>query len=78
MTLDPHIEDLKQQISLKKSRYAVLRSEASSKRGADMKEFMEMMVLLQEINYIELCFRRDPGVADFLKEPDPSIRVIGA
>lgn len=76
MTLDPHVENLKQQIALKKERYAKLRAEARRDNGAGQQEFQEMLVLLQEINYIELCFRRDPGVADFLKEPDPNSHVL--
>lgn len=73
MTVDPHVTEIKRQVALKKARYAELRSEASSRRGAEMKEFMEMMVLLQEINYLELSYRREDGVCNFLKEPELSI-----
>lgn len=73
MTQDPHIEAIKAQVALKKARYAELRIEASSRRGADNKEFLEMLVLLQEINYLELSFRRDPDVTHFLHEPTPLV-----
>lgn len=76
MTQDPKVEDLKQQIALKKERYSKLRHDARRNSGAGPLEFQEMLVLLQEINYIELCFRRDPGVADFLKEPDQNTHVL--
>lgn len=75
MTLDPHVEDLNKQITAKKARYSDLRHEAS-KRGAHQAEFLEMLVLLQEINYLELSFRRAPGVCSFLKEPDPNSHVL--
>lgn len=73
MTIDPAIVELRRQIALKKTRYAQLRKRARQANGANPCEFQELLVLLQEINYLELSFRRDPGVADFLKEPEQEL-----
>lgn len=78
MVHDPVVAELRVQISIKKARYAQLRKRARQANGANPCEFQELLLLLQEINYLELSFRREPGVTDFLKEPDSSIRTIQA
>lgn len=73
MTVDPHVTEIKRQVALKKARYAKLRQDARRDSGAGPLEFQEMLVLLQEINYLELSYRREDGVCNFLKEPELSI-----
>lgn len=72
MVYDDFTMALKEQIRLKKARYKRLRQDSYGSAEVNPVVMMELTLLLQEISYMELSFRRDPGVADFMREPETS------